>query len=214
MARSANIVYPRGTREITVPATESIAVRNFGGDSCKVYRQLGYPDIPSSWSLLGTVEDEETVFGSYTDGATIRINAGADTVHYAVGVSPTTVDLVRQPTPTAETTAVTLTAAELLTRIVTGTHTVGATAAYTLPTGTLMDAAVEFAVDGAFEWSLINLSAAAADTITLTAASGHTIVGIAEVASSHATTGGLYGSSARWLTRKTAANTFVTYRIA
>ena len=44
--------------------------------------------------------------------------------------------------PTAKTVAVTLTAAELLTKYLTGTHTAGATAAYTLPTGTLLDAAV------------------------------------------------------------------------
>lgn len=123
-----------------------------------------------------------------------------------------------QGAPTAKTVAVTLTVAELQTGLLTGTHAAGATQAYTLPTGTLTDAG--FAGDGAlavndsFEWVLINLSAAAADTITITAGDGHTLVGEGIVQSAHASTGQLYGNSARFLTRKTATNTFVTYRIA
>lgn len=120
----------------------------------------------------------------------------------------------RQGAPTAKTTAVTLTAAELLTGIITGTHAAGATQAYTLPTGTLMSGATPAFVDGmAFDWTLINLSAAAADTITLTAATDHTIVGNPIVQSSHATTGGIYGNSARWRTRKSTGITWITYRI-
>jgi hypothetical protein len=118
-----------------------------------------------------------------------------------------------QPTPTAKTTTVTLTAAELLTQIITGTHTAGATQNYTLPTGTLLDAAGSWDVNEYFDWSLINLSAAAADTITVLAGTDHTVVGTMVVASAHSTTGLLYGNAARFRTRKTAANTFVTYRI-
>jgi len=119
-----------------------------------------------------------------------------------------------QGTPNAQTVAVTLTIANLLTKIVTGTHAAGATQAYTLPTGTLCDAGATFAVDSCFDWSLINLSAAAIDTITVTAGADHTIVGNPIVQSAHVTTGGIYGNSAIFRTRKTAANTFVTYRIA
>lgn len=121
----------------------------------------------------------------------------------------------KQGNVTAKTTAVTLTIAELLTGIITGTHTAGATQAYTLPTGTLSDAGVSDGVgtNEGFYWTLINLSAAAADTITVTAGTDHTLVGEGIVQSSHSTTGQLYGSSARFFTRKTAANTFVTYRV-
>jgi hypothetical protein len=45
-------------------------------------------------------------------------------------------------------------------------------------------------------------------------AMGKDIVGNPIVQSANASTGGIYGNSARWRTRKTAANTFVTYRIA
>jgi len=116
---------------------------------------------------------------------------------------------------TAKTTSATLTIAEMLTRKITGTHTAGATQTYTLPTATLMDAALpSMHIDESFEWSLINLSAAAADTITLAVGTNHTIVGNTIVQSAHATTGALYGNSARFETQKTATNTYVTYRIA
>lgn len=118
------------------------------------------------------------------------------------------------PVPTAKTTTVTLTIAELLTLIITGTHSAGSTQTYTLPTGTLCEAGATFAVGSGFEWSLINLSAAAADTITVAAGTDHTVVGNMVVQSAHSTTGALYGNSARFLTKKTATNTFVTYRIS
>lgn len=119
-----------------------------------------------------------------------------------------------QPAPSAKTTAATLTIAELLTKIITGTHTAGATVAYTLPSGTLTDAGVSMEINDSFDWSLINLSAAALDSVTVTAGSDHTIVGNPIVQSAHSTTGGIYGNSSLWRTRKTAADTFVSYRIS
>ncbi len=120
-----------------------------------------------------------------------------------------------QVTPSAETVACTLTIAELLTGIITGTHAAGATAAYTLPSGALSDAGATFAVDTCIDWSLINLSANAVDTITLTSpGADHTIVGNPIVQSSNAATGGVMGNSAIFRTRKTAAATFISYRIA
>ena len=85
----------------------------------------------------------------------------------------------------------------------TGTPTAGIN--YTLPTGTNMDAAFqELQTEQAFEWSVINL-AAATHAITVVQNTGHTVVGNMVVDAN---------SSGRFLTRKTAANTFVTYRIA
>jgi len=133
------------------------------------------------------------------------------------GVIRTSGDYVHiqsQGDPTAETTATTLTIAKILTGIITATHAEGSTQAYTLPTGTLCDASDYFAVNSAYDWTLINLSAAAIDTVTLTAGDDHTIVGNPIVQSANSSTGGVYGNSARWRTRKTAANTFVTYRIS
>jgi hypothetical protein len=117
-----------------------------------------------------------------------------------------------QVTPSAKTSAVTLTIAELLTGIITGNP--GAAAAYTLPTGTLCEGGVTMAVDEAFDWVLINIATTATYIITLTAGTGHTIVGGGSIPANSTTTGGLWGTNAQtFRTRKTATNTFVTYRI-
>ena len=110
-----------------------------------------------------------------------------------------------QPAPTAKTADATLTIAELLTRIVTATS--AAAVALTLPTGTLTDAGFFGGlakVGDSFEWSVINLGSSSG-AVTMTAGTGHTYVGAAVVAIS---------TSAVFRSRKTAANTFVTYRIS
>jgi hypothetical protein len=149
-----------------------------------------------------------------------RHDARGDTdAPYSIGTSHTAAVMVigvtgkYQPTPTAKTTADTLTIAELRTGIITGTHTAGATQEYTLPTGTLVDAGISMNINESFDWTLINLSAAAIDTITLTAGETHTIVGNPIVQSANSATGGIYGNSATFRTRRTKANTYVTYRI-
>jgi hypothetical protein len=57
-------------------------------------------------------------------------------------------------------------------------------------------------VDEAFDWYVINTGAT--NAFTVAAGTGHTLVGSGTVALS---------SSGAFRTRKTAANTFVTYRI-
>jgi hypothetical protein len=212
----SNYLSPNGLVSVTLTATQKIAVYSQG--LVNVYRVAGYVNYPQTNALLGTVINGQTVFGTYTGGATIQIEAaGGLPVFYEIGTDP----VVKQGrlangvqvTPNAETVAVTLTAAELLTGLVTGTHTAGATQAYTLPTGTLLDAAGTFLVDEYFDWTLINLSAAAADTITITAGADHTVVGTMICQSAHSSTGLVHGNALRLRTRKTAANTFVSYRL-
>lgn len=110
-----------------------------------------------------------------------------------------------QSAPAAKTTVVTLTSSELLGKIITGTPSAGNTA-YTLPLGTDLETALggSPATNTSFDWSLINL-ATGSNTITLTANTGHTIVGNGLINIS---------SSALWRTRRSAANTFITYRIS
>jgi hypothetical protein len=97
--------------------------------------------------------------------------------------------------------------------ILTATPTAtGATVAYTLPTGTDMDTGANFGTDDSFDWSITNLAAAAADTITITANTAHTLVGNPIVNSSHATT--VADASAVFRSRRTGAATWVTYRIS
>lgn len=94
----------------------------------------------------------------------------------------------------------TLTIAQLLAKIVTSTTAAAVTA--TLPTGALIDAEGSFNIDEGFSWRVINTGAS--NAFTIQAATNHTIVGAAAVAAS---------TSAEFFTRKTAAGTYVTYRI-
>ena len=93
-----------------------------------------------------------------------------------------------------------ITAANLATKILTMAATQAR--APTLPTGTAMNGAL--AVGESVDWSFINL-AAGAHTITVTGATGHTIVGKATLAQNEQ---GLFR------TRVSAANTAITYRLA
>ena len=113
----------------------------------------------------------------------------------------------------AKTGTAVVTIAEMLTGLIVGTPT--AAANYTLPTFTLTDAAFdELPVGSGIEWSVINLATNDTYIITLLGGTAHTIVGVATIPSAGATTGALNGASARFLTIKTTASAFVTYRIA
>jgi len=119
----------------------------------------------------------------------------------------------RQTAPTAMTVAATITAAALKGGLITGTHSAGATQAYTLPLGSDMDDALtSFVINNdSFDFTIINLSAALADTITLTANTGFSIVGQALIESAHVNSE--FPSSGTFRVRKTAADTFVAYRL-
>lgn len=107
-----------------------------------------------------------------------------------------------QETPVAKTATATLTIAELRERIVTSTSASAVT--LTLPTGTLTDAAfTNLPVGASFDWSVINLGSSSG-AVTMAAGTDHTYVGSATVA---------IATSALFRTRKTARNTFVTYRV-
>lgn len=105
-----------------------------------------------------------------------------------------------QPTPTAKTAAATLTAAELMTGIITYT---GAAANLTLPTVTLLEDLIgEVKNDTSFEFSLIDLGGAGQPTIVV--GTGWTLVGDVSPAS---------GTAQKYRARKTAAGAWTLYQI-
>ena len=107
-----------------------------------------------------------------------------------------------QTTPIAKTATGTLTAAELMAGIITVTS--ASAVASTVPTGTLMDTARPGgATDDYFDWTIVNLGSSSG-ACTVTAGTAHTIVGNAVVAIT---------TSATFRSRRTAANTWVTYRL-
>lgn len=84
----SSTVYANGTATIAVPASQSIAVYTVGDNAASVYQDVGYPNIPESWRLIGTVQNVQTIYGPFTNAASVRIDAGANAVQYNVGATP------------------------------------------------------------------------------------------------------------------------------
>jgi hypothetical protein len=209
MSRS---IHPNGLVRIIVNAGDRIAV--YSRQTVKVYEIVGRPNRAEKLDLIQLVPaNTEYRSAIFANGATLGIEAGVAEVLYALGTGAVITENIRrraQPAPTAMTTDAAITTAGLLSGMIIGTHAVGATQTYTLPTGALMDAAFEIDIGESIDWSIINESAAALDTITIAAAaSGHTIVGAVIVVSAN----GVPANTAVYRTRKTAVDTFVTYRI-
>jgi hypothetical protein len=127
----------------------------------------------------------------------------------------TGVGIKNQPAPAAKTTSTTLTAAEILTGIITGNQGGGAAANYTLPLATAFETALlalfpGLQNDDAFDFSVINISTTAAEVVTIVTNTGWTLVGDMNLAANAAgdQSGGLFRA------RRTAANTYTLYRIA
>jgi hypothetical protein len=83
------IVFPYGDAEVSLTATQSIAVRTGGpGNPAKIYRQAGFPNYPNSWLLLGEISDQEQSYGPFTGGGVVKIEAGPNQVFYNVDAAP------------------------------------------------------------------------------------------------------------------------------
>jgi hypothetical protein len=106
-----------------------------------------------------------------------------------------------QPAQTSKAAAATLTIAELLTGIIQYT---GAADTLTMPTGTSIEGGVPatFPTDMSFDFSVINTGSG---TVTVGTNTGLTLTGGMTVAA---------GASGLFRVRKTAANTYTTYRIS
>jgi hypothetical protein len=195
---SSVTVPPFGTLSVAVAASAKVAAYSVG--QYTVDQVVGFPNEPPSnqnlFNGLGA-----SLSAAFTLAGTAVINAGAYPVLVNVGIAANVFERPNfQPTPGTLNATGALTALLILGGIV--TSTTGAAVAATLDTGTVMDTSATFAVGDSFDWSVINTGA---NTFTVTAAAGHTIVGVAAVAT--VTTG-------RFRTQKTAANTFVTYRLS
>lgn len=104
-----------------------------------------------------------------------------------------------QAAPTTKNAAATLSQAEVLAGILSYT---GAAATVTLPTGTTLDTSSDFGTNMAINWSVVN---AGTGTCTIAVNTGITSLGALTVAA---------GASGLFSIRKTAANTFVIYRLS
>ena len=102
----------------------------------------------------------------------------------------------------------TITAAQLLTQMILGSPGSSA-ASYTLPTVTLLEAALTNAVrvGQAFDLSIMNVDGSGSGVITVLVGTGWTITGLATVAATA-------GTSSQWRARKTGTGTWTLYRLS
>jgi hypothetical protein len=204
---------PSGIARVIVNAGDRIAT--YSRESIKVWRIVGRPNQAEKLDLLQEVAaDTEYRSAVFANGATLIIEGGQAQTLYTLGVGTVILENIgrrAQPTPTAMTVTASITPAGLLSGMIIGTHAAGATQTYTLPAGATLDAAFEMDIGESVDWSIINASAAAADTITVAqAGADHTIVGAAVIVSANSAP----DNTGMYRTRKTAADTFVTYRLA
>lgn len=200
----SNLLVQQGTVTVPVPAGGSIAV--FSQGQVSVLRNLATANFPTRLVPVGTVApNTQSVFGPFTNATEIILDAsGGVEVLYEVGTNPV-VQQFRLLAPVQVDPGVlnatgTLTAQLCLTGIVTSTTAAAVTA--TLDTGAAMDPKSLWNINDSFDWAVIN-TGSNAFTVTA-AASGHTVQGAGAVAA---------GTSGQFRTRKTAAATFVTYRL-
>lgn len=196
-----NTVYPRGSQEIVVPAGSKIAIYTRG--TAKLSQKLSFVNYPNAVSPITSVSNDQYVSSAFSAASTVILEAGAAPVYYEVGTAPVVGSEYAQQiqgTPVAVDATGAVSSAAMIGGIV--TSTTAAAVAGTVPTGTVLDAAAQFNIGDSFDWSVINTGP---NTFTVTAATDHTLVGAAAVATA---TSGLFR------TRKTAANTFVTYRLS
>ena len=202
---SYNVIFTQGTATFTVPANEKVVVQAYSPAS--VFQEVGYPNFPESQDLLQVVENTTYTSSAFTNATSVTIQAGASGALYAVGVAPVITDdgnwqLQGAPANIADGASMIATAAEVLTGIITATPTTGRS--IQMPTGANLDLATEWAIGEGFDFSVITLAAFA---LTITVNTNVTIVG-------SAATAGTAGATARFRLRKTAADTFVVYRIS
>ena len=201
---SYQVIFAQGTATVAVPAGEKIAVQAFS--TAQVFQEVGFPNFPEANDLLTTVDNTTYVSSAFTNATNVIIQAGASGAYYSVGVAP---DINNNgnwqpqgaPANIADGGSMVATAANVLTGIITATPT--ASRDIQLPTGANLDLATEWAIGDSFDFSVITLAAYA---LTLTVNTNVTIVGSAATAATS-------GASARFRCRKTAADTFVVYRI-
>lgn len=198
----STLIPAQGTATVSFAASDKIAT--YSEQQYEVVNQVGFPNFPDQEVSL-FAGSGLNVSDAITAAGTAVIRAGATPVLYTVGASaaiPFNEIVNYQASPGTLAATGTLTAALILGGIVTSTTAAAVTA--TLNTGAVMEAAISMEIGDSFDWVVINTGAVNDFTVTA-AASGHTVVGVGAVQEL---------TSVQFRTRKTAFETFVTYRIS
>jgi len=189
-----------GSATFTVTAGNQLAA--FGRGTYRVDQTTIYANVPSQQTNLFSSTGAYLSSTFAADTIITVTNLSGSVVRYNQGVTPLVYEATNyQAVPGTLNATGTLTAALIMGGVVTPPPAAAVTA--TLDTGTVMDAAVTMGIGDSFDWTAINTGGT--NAFTVTASTGHTIVGAAAVANS---------TSGRFRTKKTAAATFVTYRLS
>jgi len=198
----STLLLPNQAVTLTVAASDKLAT--WSTSRYLVTKSIGYPNVPATVSTVYDASGANTT-SAFSVATSVTIQAGSTPLYYMTGTGPVISERFNaqatQGDPGTLNATGTLTAALILGGIITSTTAAAVTA--TLDTGAVMDAVTDLAINDGFYWSAINTGGSNAFTVTA-AASGHTLVGAGAVAAN--TTGS-------FLTRKTAADTFITYRL-
>lgn len=189
------------TRSTTVGGTTSVASGDFLGTLA--FAGANGTDLNNVAATISVVVDGDPT-GSTTDlpGRIVFSTTpdGTASSTERLRITNDGVQAYNQPAPAAVNATATLTAANLKAGIITSTS--AAATDMTLPTGTDTQAGFSGTYDSmTFEWSVINTGPS---LVRVLAGTAHTVVGSGSVAT---------GTSGRFASRRTAANTFVTYRL-
>lgn len=196
----SNYLLPNHAVALTVAASDKIAT--YSQSSYTITKEVGYPNVPTTTATVfsGSGANTTAAFSGVTD---VTIAAGDAGLWYETGTGPVVIERLNyMAAPGTLNATGTLTAALILGGVVTSSTAAAVTA--TLDTGAVMDGVIDLDVNESFDWFAINTGGTNAFTVTA-AASGHTIVGSGAVAAN---------TSGHFRTRRTAAETFVTYRLS
>lgn len=121
----------------------------------------------------------------------------------------------KTPTPAALTVTATLTTAQLLSGLMTANQGGTASATYTLPAGSVFEAAakalgLELENDDSFEFTIVNISTVGAEDVTVQGATGMVAVGNMTIASNAAVGDQAWGT---FRLRKVATESYTFYRV-
>ena len=195
-------VYPLGKVDILIAASAKVAA--WSKAPYKIYQKVGYPNQPDSRSLIKQgAADEEYQSSAFTGATTVRIEASASEVFYGQGTDEVPIErrsYQAQPAPVALDATGPLTAAMIAAGLI--TSSTAAAVSGTVPTGTVLDAALQIGIGESIDFSVI---ATGANAFTIVVASGVTNVGSLVIATV---------TSGRFRLRKTAAATYIIYRLS
>jgi hypothetical protein len=195
-------VYPFGKVEVLVAALAKIAAWSKAPYTIKY--KAGFPNLPDAWVLLKSgAADEEYSSAAFAAATLVRIEANASEVIYGQGVDEVVLEkrqFQNQPAPIALDATGVLTSAMIASGIITSA---AAAVTATTETGAQIDAALQMQIGESVDFSIIKVGA---NSLTVAAgATGVTTIGSLVVATA---------TSAIFRLRKTAAQTFILYRIS